>query len=144
MPKTFKTCHLADEQYDRCELCPLCGLIPKEQREKGKRQKYCCLGIYEDEKDEHGRPVLDENGMQKTFFPRLSSKGIRVSAKTVKEGGHHWDKPCDDTWDSWMTIPGHTFGIPPEVYLTYRLPFEQEQMLKNMPMLPLRVRTKKK
>ena len=37
------------EQPDRCELCPLIGVIPKEERESGKRERYYCLGVFDAE-----------------------------------------------------------------------------------------------
>lgn len=33
---------LAPERYERCKDCPLCGLIPKDERKGG--FKYVCLG----------------------------------------------------------------------------------------------------
>lgn len=144
MPRDiFTPRQLPREQPDRCELCPLVGIIPKEERRKGKRERYFCLGIYEAETDEHGEPVFDENGVQQMSFPRLSSKGIMVSAKAVKEGGHLWHRPCDYRWASWMTLPGRVFGMPTNVFNAYRIPFEKEQMIKNMPKLPFRIRRKK-
>lgn len=140
MPKIIYTQRqLPREQPDRCELCPLVGIIPKDERRKGKRERYFCLGIYEAEKDEHGDPVLDQYGQQQMSFPRLSSKGIMVSAKKVKEGGHLHHRPCDYTWESWMDcLPGHMFCMPMEVYNAYRIPYEKEQMIKNMPKFKFR------
>lgn len=34
---------LAPERYDRCQDCPLCGLIPENERPDG--FKYVCLGL---------------------------------------------------------------------------------------------------
>ena len=144
MPKDiFTPRQLPREQPDRCELCPLLGLIPKGERRKGKRERYFCLGIYEAETDEMGDPVLDENGVQQMSFPRLPSKRITVSAKKVKEGGHLLHRPCDLRWQSWMTLPGHVFGMPTDVFNAYRAPYEQEQMIKNMPRFNFRQRKKK-
>lgn len=134
---------LTEHQPDRCELCPLVGLIPKSERRKGKREGYYCLGIFGGEVDENGQPVLDERGVQRMTYPRLASKGIRVSAKKVREKGHLLHRPCDPTWHSWTTLPGRLFGMPTEVYNTYRLPYEREQMLKNMPTFKFRQRKKK-
>lgn len=131
---------LPREQPDRCELCPLVGIIPKDERREGKREGYFCLGIYEAEVDELGEPVLDENGVQQLSFPRLPSKRINVSAKKVKAGGHLLHRPCDYTWDSWMTLPGRVFGMPTDVYNAYRVPFEREQMIKNLPKFKFRRR----
>ena len=145
-PIKYTPRQLPPHQPDRCELGPLVGVIPKELRREGKRERYWCLGIYEAEVDEQGNPVLDENGVQQMSFPRLSSRAVtNVSAKAVKEGGHLHHRPCDYTWESWMDcLPGHVFCMPMMVYNAYRLPFEKEQMIKNMPKLPFRIRTKKK
>lgn len=143
MPRNIYTPRqLPCEQPDRCELCPLIGIIPKDERRPGKRESYFCLGICEAEVNENGSPILDEHGVQQMSFPRLSSKGITVSAKSVKEGGHLWHRPCDMTWDSWMTIPGRIFSLPTDVYNRYRIPFEREQMIKNMPKFKFRRRVK--
>ena len=141
MPKDLYTPRqLPREKPDRCELCPLVGIIPKEERRAGKRERYFCLGIFEGEVDEQGDPVLDDNGVQQMSFPRLSSKGIKVSASDVKQGGHLWHRPCDYTWESWMTLPGRVFWMPTDVYNAYRSPFEKEQMIKNMPKFNFRRR----
>lgn len=143
MPRNLYTPRqLPREQPDRCELCPLVGIIPKPERRPGKRERYFCLGIYEADTDENGEPVLDANGCQQMSFPRLSSKGITVSAAAVQRGGHRWHRPCDYSWDSWMTLPGRVFGMPTDVYNTYRIPYEREQMIKHMPKLKLRIRRK--
>lgn len=145
MPKTIYTPRqLPMEQPDRCELCPLIGVIPKNERRKGKRERYFCLGIFEAETDENGDPVLDEHGQQQMSHPRLSSKGITVSAMATRKKGHLWHRPCDYTWQSWMTLPGRVFGLPTDVFNAYRIPFEQEQMIKSMPKLPFRIRRKNK
>jgi len=140
MPKEVYTPRqLPREQPDRCELCPLVGIIPKDERRKGKRERYFCLGIFEAEVDEHGEPVLDENGVQQMSFPRLSSRAVtNVSFQKVKDGGHLYHRPCDYVWQSWQTLPGRIFGMPTDVYNTYRLPFEKEQMVKNMPKFKFR------
>ena len=134
MPKTYYTPRkLPPEQPDRCELCPLVGIIPDEERRKGVRERYYCLGIFDALTDDNGHPVLDEQGQQRLSFPRLKSKGITVSAKKVKEGGHLWHRPCDLLWQAWMTLPGRLFGMPTDTYTKYRLPYEMEQQVKNQP-----------
>ena len=141
MPRNLYTPRqLPREQPDRCELCPLIGIIPKNERRPGKRERYFCLGIYEAAVDENGEPILDDNGCQQMSYPRLSSKGISVSAAAVRRGGHLWHRPCDYLWESWMTLPGRLFGMPTDVYTTYRIPYEREQMVKLMPKLKLRYR----
>lgn len=121
------------EQPDRCELCPLIGIIPEEDRRKGMRERYYCLGIYETMIDADGNPLLNEHGEVRLCFPRLKSKGITVSAKKVKEGGHLLHRPCDLRWQAWMTLPGRMFGMPTDVFTRYRQPYELEQMIKNQP-----------
>lgn len=99
---------LPPEQPDCCAACPLCGLIPKNQRQEGARQGYVCLG------------VLGE---------ALTSKGIHSSAKAYKEKNRKLHRPCDTRWDAWMQLPGRVFGISYAHYLQYRLPYEQGQQL---------------
>jgi hypothetical protein len=139
MPKKVYTPRqLPPEQPDCCERCPLVGIIPKEERRSGVRERYYCLGIYGPEFDENGNPVTDENGCQLIGFPRIKTKGIRNSAKAWKAKGHLLHRPCDNIWDAWMTLPGKLLGIPTDTYIKYRIPFEQEQMTKNMPRFPFR------
>lgn len=134
MPKDlFTPIQLPREQPDRCKMCPLVGIIPKDERRPGLRERYYCLGIFEAMTDEDGRPVLDENGVQRMSFPRLKSKSIAVSAKAVKAGGHLLHRPCDLRWKAWMTLPGLLFGLPTDVFTRYRQPYELEQMIKNQP-----------
>lgn len=142
MPRNVFTPRLLGHQPpDRCELCPLVGLIPKEDRREGKRQRFYCLGIYEPEIDANGEPVLNEKGEQQMSFPRLSSRLVcQGSAKKMKAKGHLLHRPCDYTWESWMTLPGRIFGMPVEVYNAYRAPFEKWQMTKNMPKFKFRNR----
>jgi hypothetical protein len=145
MPKdVFTPIELDERKPDRCELCPLVGIIPKEQREKGKREKYWCLGILKQVKDEHGNPILDDNGVELHTFPRLSSRSVNnVSARDRKEKGHPIHRPCDATWPTWMTLQNRTLWIPSAVYTAYRIPFDREQMLKKMPMFNFRQRNRK-
>ena len=107
MPKDlYYPQRLPREQPDRCELCPLIGIIPDEERRKGLRERYYCLGIFEALTDDNGEPLKDENGEQKLSFPRLKSKGIKRSAKAVKQGGHLLHRPTlasmDDT--AWAVV----------------------------------------
>ena len=99
---------LPAEQPDCCAKCPLCGLIPKAQRQKGLRQGFVCLGVL-------GEP--------------LTSKGIYSSASEYKAKNRKLHRPCDTRWDAWMTLPGRTFGVSYANYLNYRLPYEQSQQL---------------
>ena len=143
MPKSFFIPRqLPKDQPDRCELCPLVGIIPKEEREKGVRERYYCLGIFDAETDEHGKPLLDDKGDQRLSFRRLKSKSLKVSAEAVRRSGHKLHRPCDMIWDAWMTLPGRMFGMLSDTYTKYRLPYEQEQQTKNYPKFKFR-KTKK-
>ena len=135
MPKqVFIPRQLPPKKPDRCELCPLIGLIPKEDRERGKREKYYCLGIYEPMTDDDGNPILDERGCQRFGFPRLSTREANnVSASQRKEKGHLLHRPCDNMWAAWMRLQGRKFPMLTETYNTYRLPFEAEQQQKQQP-----------
>lgn len=139
MPKLHYTPRkLPTHQPDRCELCPLVGIIPQSERREGVRERYYCLGIFEALTDENGHPILDEHGDQKLSFPRLKSKGITVSAKAVQKGGHKLHRPCDLLWAAWMTLPGRLFGMPMNTYTKYRLPYEHEQQTKHQPKFKFR------
>ncbi len=136
MPKLYYTPRqLPSQQPDRCELCPLIGKIPPDEREKGVREAYYCLGIFQAEPDERGE--------LKMTFPRLKSKGIKSSAQAWKEMGHRLHRPCDLLWDSWMTLPGRLYGMPTDTYTKYRLPYEHEQQIKNFPKFNFRRKSKK-
>lgn len=140
MPRTqFMPRQLPREQPDRCELCPLLGLIPKDERRSGVRERYYCLGIYEAQTDEAGHPVLGADGEQRLSFPRLKSKSITVSAQKVRRGGHLLHRPCDMRWQAWMTLPGRLFGMPVNVFNEYRQPYETEQMLRQQPKFNFRI-----
>lgn len=140
MPKQIYTPrHLTTEQPpDRCELCPLIGRIPDDERQRGERRGYYCLGIFEAETDAEGKPVLDERGVQQMTFPKLTSKGIKASYAKTKESGHLLHRPCDNIWDAWMTLPGRLFAMPTDTYIKYRLPYEREQQIKNYPKFKFR------
>lgn len=135
MPKpVFIPRQLPPKKPDRCELCPLIGLIPKEDRERGKREKYYCLGIYEPLTDDNGDPILDDKGCQRFGFPRLSTREANnVSASQRKEKGHLLHRPCDNMWAAWMRLQGRKFPMLTETYNTFRLPFEAEQQQKQQP-----------
>lgn len=127
---------LREEQPDRCELCPLLGKLPKDERRGGERKGYCCLGVLEAD--------VDEDGSQCVVFPRLTSKGIRCSAEGTRASGHLLHRPCDGLWQAWVTLPGSLFPMLAETYLKYRLPYEHEQQLRNYPTFGFRVRRPKK
>jgi len=123
----------SDSPPDRCELCPLIGKIPDDERQAGKRQGYYCLGIYQAETDADGHPITDDEGVQQISFPKLTSKGIKASFAANRESGHLLHRPCDHIWPAWATMPGRVFPMPADTYIKYRLPYEREQQIKNYP-----------
>ena len=107
-PKAIIPIEIKMEQPDCCAKCPLIGLIPKEQRQKGLRQSYVCLGVL-------GEP--------------LASKGIWASASAYKAKKKKLHRPCDTRWEAWTQLPGRKFGMSYAHYLQYRLPYEQRNQL---------------
>lgn len=135
MPKKiFIPRQLPPKKPDRCELCPLIGLIPKCDRERGKRERYYCLGIFEQQRNSDGEPMYKETGEPLVSFPRLSTREANnVSAADRKTKGHLLHRPCDNVWAAWMRLPARRFPMLAETYNRYRLPFEVEQQQKNQP-----------
>jgi hypothetical protein len=111
--KIFVPIRLSPEQPDRCELCPLIGKIPEEEREKGLREGYFCLGKFP--------------------YPRLKSKGIKLSAEEYRKKKRKLHRPCDSLWHLWTSLPRRCFCMPNMVYIKYRLEYEKEQQLKYYP-----------
>lgn len=137
MPKkTYIPRELAEMPPDRCELCPLLGKIPADERRSGERKGYYCLGVMEADEDDEGWQVVT--------FPRLTSKGIRVSFDDTRASGHLLHRPCDGLWDAWITLPGRLFPMLTETYIRYRMPFEQEQQVRNYPTFKFRQRRPKR
>lgn len=97
---------LPAEQPDCCAICPLCGLIPKDQRPRGSKESHVCLATHH----------------------AMSSRGIGVS-KSSRDSHHPLRRSCDIKWDAWMQLPGRKFGISYAHYLQYRLPYEQGQQM---------------
>lgn len=134
MPRNyFIPRELPPHQPDMCKTCPMCGLIPKEERRRGLRESYYCLGVYEALKDKNGMPVLNEDGDEVLSFRRLKSKHIGVSAKARKEKGHLLHRPCDYIYKAWMQLKGRQLAMRSDVYIKYRLPYEHEQQRKMQP-----------
>lgn len=114
MPKkVFVPIRIPQEQPDRCELCPLIGKIPDEEREAGVREGYFCLGRFP--------------------YPRLKSKGIKLSKAEYRRKKRVLHRPCDKLWDVWVTLPKRNFAMCTEAYKKYRMEFEREQQLKYYP-----------
>ena len=110
MPRQiFKPIQLPREQPDCCRRCPLLGLRPERELEKGKRESYCCLGIF------------TADG-----FPPIKSKGINSSAEAYKKMGRKLHRPCDDRWEVWMSLPNRQLPITYEAFNERRYPYELE------------------
>ena len=135
MPKkTFIPRQLPPKKPDRCELCPLIGLIPKEDRERGKRERYFCLGCPVPMNDADGNPLLNADGTTRWSFARLSTReACNVSAANRKEKGHLLHRPCDTIWAAWMRLQGRRFPMLADTYIRYRIPFEAEMQQKQQP-----------
>lgn len=92
-------------QPDTCLKCPLIGMIPKNIRQKGKRQAYCCLGVLP--------------------HKPLTSKGIGVSANNKRKTGHLKHRVCDDKWEVWRRMYGDYFPLNEKSY-QYRKDYEEK------------------
>ena len=116
MPRKIVTpIQLPKEQPDKCENCPLIGKIPEEEREEGVREGYYCLGKFP--------------------YPRLKSKGIKLSAEEYRKKKRKLHRPCDYLWHVWTSLPRRCFCMPNMVYIKYRMEYEKEQQLKYYPRL---------
>ena len=114
MPKKLYTpIQLPRKQPDKCESCPLIGKIPEEEREEGVREGYYCLGKFP--------------------FPRLKSKGIKLSAEEYRSKKRRLHRPCDYLWGVWTSLPRRRFCMANRIYIKYRMEFEKEQQLKYYP-----------
>lgn len=111
--KVFTPIQLPREQPDKCEKCPLIGKIPEEEREKGLREGYYCLCKFP--------------------YPRLKSKGIKLSAEEYKKKKRRLHRPCDHLWDVFTSLPKRRFCMPTVAYIKYRMEYEKEQQLKYYP-----------
>lgn len=128
MPKTpYKQVELPPKQPDQCKRCPLLGLRPKEELERGKRESFCCLGYFAD-----------------GGFPTISSKGIKSSAAAYKAKKQKLHRPCDDVWDMWMTLDGRRLSITRDAWLERRRPYELEMERRHYMDLFKQRRRKKK
>lgn len=106
----FQPVQLPPNQPDKCSRCPLLGLRPERELTKGERQAYCCLGIFETE----------------TGYPPLTSKGIERSAEAYRKSQRKLHRPCDDRWDTWMTLPRRQVPVLKEAFKERRITYEQE------------------
>ena len=99
MPKkVFEKVPLTETQPKCCAECPLCGIIPQNERPKGTKETHVCLGT------RHA----------------LSGRGI-VSTS------HRHKRPCDRRWKIWLRVPTRALVVPIDFYLKYRVPFEQSR-----------------
>ena len=110
MPRNiFKPIQLPPTQPDRCSKCPLLGKRPQAEQTKGQRQAYCCLGIFTPD-----------------GFPPLTSKGIERSAEAYRKAQRRLHRPCDDSWEVWVSLPGRKYPITQDAWIERRRPYELE------------------
>jgi len=89
---------------DCCALCPLIGMIPKEQRQHGSYENLVCLGTLD---------ALTKRGSQ-----------VRESKRDKK---HPLHRPCDTNWELWQTLPKGELPISKDLYIQCRIPYELSQ-----------------
>ena len=94
------------EQPDCCAICPLLGIIPKEERPFGSKETHVCIARQE----------------------AISGRGIQVR-KSQRDSHHPLKRPCDEFWELWTTAPGMVYPMKNEFYMRYRLPYESQQQM---------------
>lgn len=93
------------EQPDRCQDCPLLGLIPEGMRSNDFADRFkslVCIGTMD----------------------AITKKSSEVRA-SEKDARHPHHRPCDRVWKAWSQLPGRKFGVGVEIYNTFRVPFDQ-------------------
>lgn len=100
-PKNKTPVQLPIAQPDCCAECPLCGLIPKEERPFGSKETHLCLGTWH----------------------ALNARFIRSRA-SAKDSHHPLRRWCDATWEAWITLPERMFILRDMDYTRYRVPYE--------------------
>lgn len=103
MPKKiFQDIRLPEHEPDRCIECPLLGLIPECDRQKGSQQIHVCLGTAES-----------------------LSKRMAEARKSAKDAKHQLDRPCrSGLWQIWQEKdikPGYV-TVRVVDYVKYRMP----------------------
>lgn len=107
MPKRVtRKIKIPTEQPDCCAMCPLLGVIPKEERPFGSKETHVCIARQE----------------------ALSGRGISVKA-SGRDSHHPLKRPCDEFWEVWTRLPGGYYPMKDEFYLRYRLPYEASQQM---------------
>ena len=95
---------ITTEQPDACVQCPLIGLIPKYRLPFGCQETHICTAT---------RDAMTAR--------KARSKRSEADAK------HPRHMFCDHKWDAWRQLG--VYGIPRQVYIEERLPYEQSQQL---------------
>lgn len=114
MPKkVFEYIVIPKNQPDRCRDCPLLGLIPADEREKGSKQTHICMAF------------IHQGGIMAGRFT--------LSRKSEHDQRHPLHRLCDKKWEIWHD-PRRGYsqgkvGIPVEAIVKYRLPFEESLQL---------------
>ena len=104
--KPFIKTKIPMEQPDCCALCPLLGLIPKEERPFGSKETHVCIARQE----------------------AMSGRGITVR-KSQRDSHHPLKRPCDDYWQTWYEGGRGSYPIKKEFYIRYRHPYELGQQM---------------
>ena len=104
MPKRLSVfVKLPEKQPDRCQDCPLLGLIPMEMRKHGSKKTHVCLGTY---------PDLKAIAKRKTSL----RKSDETRSKPLV-------RPCDKLWHAWIKLPKRQFPLNINAYNKFRQPY---------------------
>ena len=95
---------ITTEQPDACVQCPLIGLIPKWRLPFGCQETHICTATRE----------------------AMTARKAR-SKRSEADAKHPRHMFCDHKWDAWRQLG--VYGIPRQVYIEERLPYEQSQQL---------------
>lgn len=107
MPKKhFVKIHLPPKPPPRCELCPFCGMIPREQRTKGTRQTYVCV----------------------MTMRTMSGKGIKADERR-HNARHPLHRHCKNVWGKYRSSTAHAGAFPVAVcdVRTYLQPMRERR-----------------
>ena len=95
---------LPPTQPDCCAECPLLGLVPKTvARPKHSKETHVCLGTME----------------------ALTQRLTKIRASQRKDPVHHpLRRPCDNRWETWMTLVNRVLPVNRDFWRDCRIPYE--------------------
>ena len=97
---------LPSQKPDCCVECPLLGLIPKDvERPKYSKETFLCIGTSE----------------------ALAERRTKKRASESNDPKHPHTRPCDDYWETWMTLPRRILNVNRMLYRDSRLPYMSKQ-----------------